>query len=145
MRVVRTLAKVVVNAIAIWVAALIIGPVSVGSPGDSTARSIGLHSACNALAYGFVRGPHRIRRVDRKPLTLLGYGLSALVKPLFPLADSIVTIPLPVNRATKLCSKFTLFTRLSGIDTPVRRKIPLWYATRSVVTANLVVFHWMKA
>lgn len=28
----------------------------------------------------------------RKPLVLLGYGLAAAVKPLFPLADSVATV-----------------------------------------------------
>ena len=57
--------------------------------------------------------------------TFSGSGMfSNTESPVSP-ADSIVTVPLFSIRATRFCSKLTLFTRLSGIETPRRRKKPL--------------------
>ena len=73
--------------------------------------------------------------------TFSGSGMfSNTESPVSP-ADSIVTTPLLRILAMNDCSKFTLLIRFNGIDTPRRRKIPLWYATRWSVMANRVVCH----
>ena len=58
--------------------------------------------------------------------TCSGSGMfSNTESPVSP-ADSMVTVPLLSIRAIRFWSKLTLFTRFSGIDTPRRRKNPLW-------------------
>src|SRR4051812_12539651 len=54
-------------------------------------------------------------------------------------ADSMISVPQPSTRSSRLCSKRTLLIRDSGMSRPVRLRKPSRAITRSLVTMKCVV------
>ena len=73
------LVKVVVNAIAIWVASLVIGGISVSSPGDSTGSTVLTYLVVGAI-FGLVNAVVKpVVRVLAFPFYVLTLGLLTFV------------------------------------------------------------------